>query len=268
MSAGNGTLLTIEHRLQDANTAAQLNQLLGRLDEVLTLLDLVGGALKRGPEYADNINSLILQLRGLSGTGGLDDLAASLHRLEKLANSEQLQKIEDKITDEKTATAVLHLLDNLNEVADLLDLLLSALRRGPEYADNINGLLQKLREGLGQSSVSFSEQLRAIDLPGLRNTAVQLTAIIQSPQMQNLLASDIFGADSIELVDRVAKVAVEASIEARKPGPKIGIFSMLKMLGDPDIQRALRFAFGFAKKLGRELDRPENARAIHSKKPD
>ena len=267
MSVGNSALVSVEQKLQDPRTEESLSRLLARTDEILALLDMVEGTFKRGPEYADNVNSLIQQLRKLGvGDGSFDHLAVSLQRLKKLSQSESLHKLETRVTDEKTVDAIIHLLDNIGEISSLMDMLLAALRRGPEFADNVNGLVQKFREGAGETVLSVGEQVRALNLPALRNTAMQLNAIIQSPQMQNLLASEIFGVDSITLVDRVARVAVEASIEARKPAPKIGIIAMFQMLGDPDIQTALRFAFGFAKKLGRELS--QDARAIDSKKSD
>lgn len=211
---------------------------------------MVEGTLKRGPEYADNVNSLVRQLRQLGvGDGSLEQLSTSLARLKKLSQSECLHKLETKVTDEKTVESIIHLLDNLGEISSLMDMLLAALRRGPEYADNVNGLVQKFREGAGGTMLSLGEQVKALNLPALRNTAVQLNDIIQSPQMQNLLASEIFGVDSITLVDRVARVAVEASLEARKPGPRIGIIAMFQMLGDPDIQTALRFAFWFRQEI-------------------
>lgn len=267
MSLGNSALISVEQKFLEPSTAENLSKLLARTDEIIALLDMVEGALKRGPEYADNVNSLVSQLRELGvGDGSLEDLSRSLARLKKLSQSECLQQLETKVTDEKTVKSIIHLLDNLGEISSLMDLLLAALRRGPEYADNVNGLVQKFREGAESSMLSLGEQVKALNLPALRNTAMQLNDIIQSPQMQNLLASEIFGVESITLVDRVARVAVEASLEARKPGPRIGIITMFQMLGDPDIQTALRFAFGFAKKLGRELG--QDARAIDRKKSD
>lgn len=267
MSVGNSAVTAVEQKLADPETTQKLAKLLERSDEIIALIDMIEGTLKRGPEYADNINSLVRQLRELGvGDGGLEHLSASLSRLKKLSESPSLIKLEAKVTDEKTVDSMLKLLDNLGEISSLMDMLLAALRRGPEYADNVNGLLQKFREGAGDAVITISEEVRSLNLPALRNTALQLNAIIQSPQMQNLLASEIFGVDSITLVDRVARVAVEASIEARKPGPKIGIITMFMYLNDPDIQTALRFAFGFAKKLGREL--AQDARVIDRKKSD
>lgn len=165
--------------------------------------------------------------------------------------------LEEKILDENTAGSILELLNHLDELSDLVNMVLQALKRGPEYADNLNGLLQKLRAAATASGDSIEAQIKAIDLPTLRNTAFQLTQIIQSPQMQNLLASEIFGKESVELVDRVAKIAVQSSIEAKQPGKRIGVFDLLRALKDPDIQTTLRFALGFAKKLGRELSEEE-----------
>lgn len=257
MSRSDSTLVCVEEKLQDAATSQNLSRLLDRLDEVLALLDLVGEGLKRGPEYADNINGLVSKVRDLSHQGGLEELAQTVRRLERISRSKSLLMLEEKILDENIADSILELLNHLDEVSDLVTMVLQALKRGPEYADNLNGLLQKLRAAAVSSGDSLEAQIKAIDLPTLRNTAFQLTQIIQSPQMQNLLASEIFGKESVELVDRVAKIAVQSSIEAKQPGKRIGIFDLFRALNDPDIQTTLRFALGFAKKLGRELSEQE-----------
>lgn len=260
-------VMDVAQKLADPETAAKLARLLERSDEIIALLDMIEGTLKRGPEYADNINSLVRQLRALDvGSGGIEHLCDSLSRLKRLSESPALKKLEDKFTDEKSVEAMLSLLNNLGEISALMEMLVSALQRGPEYADNINGLLKRFRESSSDTLTSLGTEIRSLNLPALRNTALQLTALIQSQQMQSLLASEIFGVDSIALVDRFARVAREASVEARIPGPRIGIFAIFKYLSDPDIQTTLRFLFGFAKKLGRELS--QDARAIDSKKPD
>lgn len=268
MSQGSSTtMVAVENLLQNPQTAENLDKLLSRTDELLAVLDMLESFLKRGPEYANNINALVAQLRKLGvGSNEIVDLEKNLDRLKFLAQSESLQKLEARVTDPKIADSILSLLENLPEITQSIDMLVAALKRGPEYADNVNGLLQKLRHSLDESGASLKENLQSLNLPALRNAAISLSNVMQMPEMQRMLNSQIFGNEAITLVDTAAKAAIDASIEARQSKQKIGIFAMLGMLKDPDIQTTLRFAFGFAKKFGRELS--QDARAIDSKKPD
>ena len=258
---------SVERVLDNPKSAEELAKLLNRSDDLLMLLDMVEGTLKRGPEYAENINSLVEQLRKFNNdTDCMDELSSNIVRLRNLSESESLKRIEAKVTDEKTAEAIVHLLDNLYEISMLVDMLVAGLKRGPEYADNINDLIAKLREGITETSAILKKEFEGLNLPALKKTALKLSAIVESPHIQNLMDSEIFGADSVGLVDRMAKVAVEAARDARQSREKIGFFDIFRMMGDPDVQTTLRFAFGFAKKFGRELSL--DARAIDSKKSD
>jgi len=84
-------------RLEDPRTAEQLVRLLDKLDNVVFLLEMVEGFLRRGPEIADSINDMVIQLRqALSASGQRAPLGNVFHtvgRLQEFLDSPQVQSL-------------------------------------------------------------------------------------------------------------------------------------------------------------------------------
>lgn len=84
-------------RLSDPHTIAQLTRLVDKLDQVVFLLEMVEGFLRRGPEIADSINDMVIQLRqNLSASrrgAPLGNLLYTVSRLQEFLDSPQVQSL-------------------------------------------------------------------------------------------------------------------------------------------------------------------------------
>jgi uncharacterized protein YjgD (DUF1641 family) len=243
----------------DAESRDRLAALLERAPEIEYLLDAFGQVLKRGPDIADNVNRAIGDVRGqVSGESGrFDRLARTAGQLERLSESASFQVLLERLQDPETASSLEGLVDRLDRITAMLEALERLLVRAPMFADNINTLVQQLRDKNTGRSIEAIRELGTIDPRQLVQLLNDLFAVVESPQTRALLRSSVFLDQSVALVDEAAKSAVEATKDAATSRGTTSIFGLFSQLKDPDVQRALQFGFAFARRFGQKIrDRP------------
>ncbi|MDI3256867.1 MAG: DUF1641 domain-containing protein [Kyrpidia sp.] len=157
------------------------------------------------------------------------------------------QVLTERLSDPHTMEQLIRLLDKLDQVVFLLDMMEEFLRRGPEFADSINDLVVALRHSLTPSEGNPRWQ-------NLFYVARRLQDFLDSPQLQSLLRSDVLDVRSIRVVGNLARAMIEASEDVSKGETKrIGLVGLMRALGDPEVQPALNFVLGFARRLSREF---------------
>ena len=123
------------------------------------------------------------------------------------------------------------------------------LQRGPEIADNVNGLVRQLRsEGAGDETAvgkaigSFAEL--APLAPALAARTETITGFLDSPILQ---------PEIVAVIGRIGEAAMEADqVTKGKQAQVGGAFAILRELKDPQVQEGLAFLFAFAKAFGRK----------------
>lgn len=80
---------------------------------------------------------------------------------------------------------------------------------------------------------------------------LRLTEVLDAPQFKALIASDVLAPETLEVVGRAGRALATQSNEACG---QTGLFGALGAAQDPDIQRALNFALGFARSFGRNMN--------------
>jgi uncharacterized protein YjgD (DUF1641 family) len=234
---------------------ARLTALLERSGEIEYMLDTFGALLKRGPDIADNVNRAIGEVRGKIGgeSGSLDRLVNALGKLETLSESPGFQRLTATLENPEMADALVGLIDQVSRITAMIQGIELLLARAPQIADNINSIVTQMRDQASGRAGEAIKHLGSIDPRQLVQLLNDLFIVVESPQTRALLSSSVFLDQSVKLVDEAAKSAVEASPEAAKPAAPIGIFGMLSMLKNPDVQRTLQFGFAFARKFGQKL---------------
>ena len=239
----------------DAHSQEQLAALLERGPEIEYLLDTFGRLLKRGPDIADNLNRAIGDVRSRTGGegGGFERLARTVEKLERLSESPSFQVLLDRLQDPGTASSLESLVDRLDRIAAMLEALERLLVRAPQFADNLNGLVQQMRDQATGRALVAARELGTIDPRQLVRLLNDLFAVVESPQTRALLTSSVFLDQSVALVDEAAKSALEATADTTKPR-HTSLFGLFGLLNDPDVQRTLQFGIAFARRFGKRIE--------------
>ena len=157
------------------------------------------------------------------------------------------QEFLERLTQPRTLELLSQLLDRLEDVVYLLDLLEQFLRRGPEVAEAVNEGVTLLRKGLAGMAMPNG-------WPNLLSTLQRLREVVESPQVQALFREAVLDPRAIALVGKMAQAMVEASQEVKKPEHRrLGLVGLIRVLGDPELQPAMRFAIAFAQRFSRAL---------------
>ena len=229
--------------------------MLERGPEIEYLLDTFGALLKRGPDIADNVNRAIGEVRTKAGGegGGVERLTRTIAQLERLSESASFGVLLDRLQDPATAASLDALIDQMSRITAMMSAIERLLVRAPQFADNVNGIVQQLRDqNTGRTSDAIKE-LGSIDPRKLVQLLNDLFVVVNSPQTRALLRSSVFLDQSVTLVDEAAKSAVEATADTASTHRTTSVFGLLGVLKDPDVQRVVQFGIAFAKRFGRKL---------------
>jgi uncharacterized protein YjgD (DUF1641 family) len=158
----------------DAETVRGLKQLAGRADEIVFLLDMVGGVIRRGPEIADNINEAVIEARMTAGKGNgvaafsPEETARALAKLSALAtpeNVDQLGATVETLQSTLSSPQVQSLLESsildpeaIGAVSQLAEALVRSTRHAqeqPPESKGLFGLLFALRDPDVSRAVGF-----------------------------------------------------------------------------------------------------------------
>lgn len=169
-----------------AQTLATLSRLAGRLDELEALLDMVTGAIRRGPEIAETLNDTLNQIRGdVAKHGGpLAAYGDTIEELKAFSTPERIQGLlragavfQDAFQSEGVQTLLNStVLDPaaVETISELAQALIAATQEGPSQQPKITGPVTLLRAvndpyvsralsfGLGVAR-AFGAQLAAAD---------------------------------------------------------------------------------------------------------
>lgn len=129
---------------------------------------------------------------------------------------------------------------NAPTLAALAAMTSGLLQRGPEIADNINGLVRDIRGSGGEGESVIGGVLPLATALGKR--ADNITTLLDSAVLQ---------PDVVEIIGRLGAAAQAADAKtAGKTASVGGIFAILGKLKDPNVQETLAFLFAFADVFG------------------
>jgi uncharacterized protein YjgD (DUF1641 family) len=262
-------------RLNEPRTAEALNRLLDHADLLAYSAGSLDGFLRRGEEIADNVAASIDEVRHVVPSDGLPDsrqlgqLARQLPQLIDLTNrvAELSQRPEftatlDTLSDPQTLTALNKLLQHMEMLEFLVGSLDAFLQRGEEIADNVRSSLEEVGAVVTSTSIDrygiiesmtrilpYIPRLVAV-APKFIEVIERLEVVVSSPEFDALLNSGIFHADTVALVGRAGDAFVESYDASKGTDRRIGVIGLLRVLNDPDIQRAAALVTDFGKRFG------------------
>lgn len=265
-----GSAVPLQERLQDPMVAQSLHRLLDKLDSVAFFVESVDGFVRRGDVIADSLASTVAEMRDHSDMSydmlkkvpqamkmGSDLAeAASSMKVENLTES----KILERLTEPGTLAAINQLLDQLPLLAMLGQMLEKFLVRGDVIADNLSDAIKELH----LKDIGPERMLRTLEaLPKLQEIGDQL---IQSGLLgegvqtivdagKAAIDAGLLDHDNVATLSQLGRQSADALREAQQQpaAPVVGIFGMMRMMRDPEVQKSLGFMMAFAKSFAKRL---------------
>ena len=155
--------------------------------------------------------------------------------------------LDAMLADPEVRQSLAVIVANAPTLAALASMSAALLERGPELADNVNGLVEQLR---GSESDEMSTVRTAVvalaELAPLTETLAG-----RKETIQGFLDSPILRPEIIDVVGNLGEAALEADQKTRgKQVDAGGVFSLMRQLKDPDVQETLSFLLTFARVFG------------------
>lgn len=152
----------------------------------------------------------------------------------------------NKLSEPKTISQLISLLDKLEQFNVLFDTLQQFIGRGSEMADSINRLIVAMRQEI--PNTDFFK-----DLQSSIETMKKLQKLINSEEFKQI-EEHLLNEKVLKLLGRVSRAVSEASQEVeKKSSERIGIFTLMQEISNPEIQTSIQFILSFAKILSKEL---------------
>ncbi len=158
---------------------------------------------------------------------------------------------------------VANALSNVLNHADLLALLVEGLdgfvSRSEVIGDSVISSIADVRraaEADGASDVDVAGVLKSVvQLAGvLPKAAPGMVSAVESGAIDRLLTSELVSSQAVDQIEIVARGLTQGSARfASNPVEVGGLFSLGRLLKDPDINRALSYFATVAKAIGSEL---------------
>lgn len=154
--------------------------------------------------------------------------------------------------DEPGVVESLHkLIDHLDLLAVLVVGLDGLVSRGDTITDSIAGGINELRGSSQKPPVDVAQLLSL----GQRVADATPALLEFLPVVERIANSDLGDPRLIDVAATVSRAAVNGAYGSQAGSTTVsGIRSLLRMLKDEDVSRALGFAFSIAKALGQELN--------------
>ncbi len=173
--------------------------------------------------------------------------------------------LQARLADPQVANALASLLDHAELLAVLVEGLDQFVARSEIIGDSLLANITDLRTtvenspGLKDSGISFQEVTEsAASLAAvLPKAAPGMVAAVESGAIDRLLASDLVSPAAVDQVAVLARGFARGKDDfANRPVEIGGALSLMRLLKDPDVNRALSYFATVAKAVGQELANP------------
>lgn len=162
-----------------------------------------------------------------------------------------------RLDDPAVAGALASLLDHADLLAVLVEGLDQFVGRSEVIGDSLIAGLTELRGTQPPPDLAETLKSGVALASALPKAAPSLQRMVESGAVDKLLATTEVSAEALDQVELLARAMVRGSETfERRPVEVGGPVSIVKLLRDPDINRALSFFATVAKEVGRELAHP------------
>jgi uncharacterized protein YjgD (DUF1641 family) len=131
---------------------------------------------------------------------------------------------------------------------------LEMLQQALDVAESMPGMMAAAVDAVDELAAQAAA--RGVDLETLMHqlvdTAQGMTRLATSPEVQQLLESDMMSKGALTALSSAARAL---AVAREDDGPtKVGIFGAMGAMRDPDVQKAVAFGLRFARGFGQNCD--------------
>jgi hypothetical protein len=161
------------------------------------------------------------------------------------ANTDALDAM---LADPEIRQSLAVIVANAPTLAALAAMGTALLQRGPELADNINGIVQSLRT---DASTGRTGQLGTAVGALAELAPIAETLATRSETIQGFLDSPILRPEIVQVIGTFGEAALEADQRTRGKQVSVGgVFALNRVLKEPEVQETLAFFVEFARVYG------------------
>jgi hypothetical protein len=158
--------------------------------------------------------------------------------------------LDAMLADPEIRESLAVIVANAPTLAALAAMGTALLQRGPELMDNVNGVVQSLRDDLDDGSRGTNLRTAVTALAELAPVAETLAS--REETVRGLLDSAILRPEIVQVVGTFGEAALEADKRTRGRQAQVGsIFALNKVLKEPEVQETLAYFVEFARVFGK-----------------
>lgn len=165
------------------------------------------------------------------------------------------ERLLERLQDPKTARSLDLILDKLDLIAFSLTALDGFLRRSDDIVEAVAEGVSTFNKAIpGVTIGSATDTVEHIK--DLFQVSIRLNEVLSSPEFEALMKSGILSPETVSVVGKAGAALTESyreTITGGRDAKKVGLFGLLKMLNDPDVQNSLRLLTVFAKNFGNKV---------------
>lgn len=235
----------IQQQLQQERTLEALDKILQRVETLETAVERHAQVMEQGPGMVSMVADMAdegYQQAAARGVDVQERLGVALALAEKLTAPQMVEQLNGllSLADQAPGLAAM--------MADMVD---EGYHQAAQRGVNINERLSL--------SLQAAERLTS---PAMLNSLNQLISLSEQAPGLVAMTMDIVDTEYSKLSQEVDLAALAklggalthaAAEAANAPTQKLGLFGLMKALGDPDRQKALGFLMNLTKELGKQL---------------
>ncbi|MEZ4884883.1 MAG: DUF1641 domain-containing protein [Chitinophagales bacterium] len=260
-----GGALEIAEKLTSPAMVSQLNSVLELANKAPGLVSMVADMADDAVRQASN-----------KGINIEERLGAALEIAEKLTSPAMVSQLNSVLELANQGPGLVSMVADMaddavrqasNKGIDIEERLGAALEiaeklTSPAMVSQLNSVLELANQGPGLVAMTIdmldegyqTAAANGFDLDLLlkegANLTSKMTVLMRSEEFKALLDSGALAPKTLKIVNCAAQALAESQ---NQPPQKVGFFGMLRVMGNPDMQRTLGFLTAFAKQFGKKL---------------
>ena len=269
----------LQARLNEPATAASINRLLDRIEELEQAVTTLTNTISQAPGLAAMAGDMVDEAYQQAAAHNIDLEARAktgLHLLSRLTEPQMVTQLEQLMDMAEQAPGLAAMMGDMADEAmrnvanagvdieerariglQLLNRLtepqmVQQLNQALDMAEQAPGLMAMLGDMADEAMRNMANA--GVDVEVLMrkgaSAAQQLGALTSAPEYDALMNSGLLDARALGLLANLGQAISNSQSQPVRPLGPLGLFSAMR---DPDVQKALGFLMNFAKELGKTL---------------